>query len=249
MLVELWGEGPRVVLIHGAMTGGPETWSRQRPLAERWQLVVVTRPGFAPSPPEPDSDFERDAAAVAELLEEPAHVVGHSYGGLIALLAANERQDSVRSLTVIEPAVMSLRRGDADVEASIANHLSLLATHGADPRAFLAAFTESLGGDPSTVPDPLPEPLRQNVELLMHERFPWEAVIPTESLSQASFPKLIVSGGYSDMQEALCDDLAARLGDSVDRVALPGRGHVVQRTGAPFNDRLEHFLVAATTPT
>ncbi len=142
---------------------------------------------------------------------------------------------------------MSLRRGDPDVEDAIANHLALLASHRDDPRSFLVAFTASLGGDPSTVPDPLPEPLRQNVELLVNERFPWEAVVPTASLSRAPFPKLVLSGGYSDMQERLCDELAARLGASANRAVIPGAGHLVQRTGAPFNDRLEQFLVAATT--
>ena len=63
--------------------------AEQKPLAERWQLVVVNRPGFAPNPPEPRCDFEADAEAIAALLDEPAHLVGHSYGGLIALLAAS----------------------------------------------------------------------------------------------------------------------------------------------------------------
>src|SRR5690349_13237665 len=87
----IWGEGPRVVLVHGAITNGPAAWSKQKPLAERWQLVVVNRPGFVPNPPEPRCDFEADAEAVAEIIDEPAHLVGHSYGGLIALLAASYR--------------------------------------------------------------------------------------------------------------------------------------------------------------
>src|ERR1700757_397360 len=101
MQLEIWGEGPRVVLVHGAITNGPAAWSKQRPLAERWQLVVVNRPGFAPNPPEQRSDFEADAAALARMLDEPAHLVGHSYGGLIVLLAADQRPDAVLSLTLI----------------------------------------------------------------------------------------------------------------------------------------------------
>jgi pimeloyl-ACP methyl ester carboxylesterase len=242
--VEVWGAGPRVVLVHGAITNGLAAWSKQRPLAERWQLAVVNRPGFAPNPPEDRCDFELDAALIAELLDEPTHLVGHSYGGLIALLAAGQRPGEVRSLTVIEPAVMSLVRGDPAVEEAIATHVSVLASHAEDPRAFLLAFIASLGGDPATVPDPLPDQLRQHVELLMHERFPWEAAIPIETLASAPFPTFAVSGGHSPMHEMMCDTLAGRLGPSAQRAVIEGAGHIVQRTGAAFNDRLEHFLVS-----
>src|ERR1700694_6224028 len=102
MHAETWGSGPRVLLIHGAVTNGGAAWSKQKPLADRWQLVVVNRPGFVPNPPAMRCDFEADAEGIAELLDGPGHVVGHSYGGLIALLAASYRPDAVRSLTVIE---------------------------------------------------------------------------------------------------------------------------------------------------
>jgi pimeloyl-ACP methyl ester carboxylesterase len=233
------------VLVHGAITNGPAAWSKQRPLADRWQLVVVNRPGFAPNPPEQRCDFEADAAALARILDEAGHLVGHSYGGLIALLAAEQRPDAVLSLTLIEPAVTSLLRGDLEVEQSITDHLSLIASHGHDARSFLAAFTARLGGDPGAVPDPLPDQLRQHVELLIHERYPWEAVITTDTLAAAPMPKLVVSGGHSAMQEALCDALAARLGATAERAVIEGAGHNVQRTGAKFNERLEQLLISA----
>jgi pimeloyl-ACP methyl ester carboxylesterase len=245
--IDIWGEGPRAVLVHGAITNGPAAWSKQRPLGDRWQLVVVSRPGFVPNPPQERCDFEADGLAIAGLLDEPAHLIGHSYGGLVALLAAAQRPEGVRSLTVIEPAVMSLLRGEPEVEEAIAHHLALLTAHHDDPRGFLAAFTASLGGDAATVPDPLPEQLRQHVELLMHERFPWEAVVPVEALAAARFSKLVVSGGHSGMQEALCDALAERLGPAVQRAVIPGGGHNVQRTGAVFNDCLEGFLVSSSS--
>jgi pimeloyl-ACP methyl ester carboxylesterase len=42
------GEGPRVVLVHGAMLNAARTWSAQEDLAERWRLVLPDRRGFAP---------------------------------------------------------------------------------------------------------------------------------------------------------------------------------------------------------
>ena len=85
----------RLVLVHGSVVGGRATWAAQRPLAERFELVVVERPGFPPNPPATRVDFESDAALVAELLRDGDHLVGHSYGGVIALLAAAQRPDAL----------------------------------------------------------------------------------------------------------------------------------------------------------
>jgi pimeloyl-ACP methyl ester carboxylesterase len=103
--VERWGDGGRaVVLVHGSVAGGSWAWSEQRPLAERHTLLVVDRPGFADGSPIEAVDFEVDAELVAELLEStPSHLVGHSYGGVVSLLAAARRPGAVHSLAVIEP--------------------------------------------------------------------------------------------------------------------------------------------------
>jgi len=41
----------RLVLVHGSVVGAGTTWAAQRPLAERFELVAVERPGFLPGPP------------------------------------------------------------------------------------------------------------------------------------------------------------------------------------------------------
>jgi pimeloyl-ACP methyl ester carboxylesterase len=238
MQAEIWGSGPRVVLVHGAITNGPSAWSKQRPLSEHWQLVVVNRPGFVPNPPITRCDFEVDAEGLLDLLEEPAHVVGHSYGGLIALLAASYRPESVRSLAVIEPPVMSLLRGDPAIEESIAGHLVLVDSYRNDPRGFLAAFTANLGGDPASVPETLSASLQQHVELLINERFPWEANVPAAVLSSVQFPKLVVSGGHSAIQERMCDVLATAI--TAQRQTIRGAGHSVQRAPG-YNEALAQF--------
>ena len=95
---------PAVVLIHGSMTWGTACFEQQRALADHYQLMVVDRRGYGSSPDIDRSDYDVDAADVIELLGEAAHVVGHSYGGVVAMLAAGRRPQAVRSLTLIEPA-------------------------------------------------------------------------------------------------------------------------------------------------
>ena len=93
--VTVWGDGEPAVFVHGSFGWGEETWREQRPLAEQYRLLLIDRRGFGASPPDGRVDFDRDADDVAELLEDGAHLVGHSYGGVVSLVAAARRPESV----------------------------------------------------------------------------------------------------------------------------------------------------------
>ncbi|HEX5588153.1 MAG TPA: alpha/beta hydrolase [Acidimicrobiia bacterium] len=234
-----WGAGPRVVLVHGALASGESAWRRQRPLGERWNLVVPSRRGYVPNPPADSSDFDVDADDVAELLGEGAHLVGHSYGGLVATLAAARRPDAVWSLCLLEPATMALLPDDPDVARDAAQHAHRQRTV-TDPREFLVGFLAMIGAPPADLPDPLPPDLAQHTRVLMGERPPFDAVIPSESLATAEFPKLVVSGGHDPIQERTCDATAAAFG--AERASLVGAGHQVPRADG-CNELLEGLWV------
>jgi pimeloyl-ACP methyl ester carboxylesterase len=236
------GSGPPVVLIHGSIRGGEAAWQEQRPLAERWTLVIPDRPGFGAGPMVERVDCEVDAPLVAELLAGGVHLVGHSYGGGVSLLAAAQRPEDVLSLTVVEPPAFGVARGDPAVEAFVTEATSLWDDGPEEPAAFLAAFAALVGSNVS-LPDPLPPELERGARLLQVERPPWEAEIPLDALAATPFPKLVVSGGHQRAFDAVCDVLEERLG--AERAVVAGAAHSVQRTGAPFNERLEAFLQAA----
>ena len=233
----------RLVFVHGSVLGGGPTWRGQGPLADRFELVVVDRPGFPPNAPVERVDFESDAPLVAELLEPGDHLVGHSYGGVIALLAAALRPEALRSLTVIEPPAI---RVALDVPA-----VGAFATGGAelwergprdDPEAFLRTFLSAVGSD-FVPPSPLPPELEQGARALLRERGPWEAEIPLDLLAATPFPKLVVSGAHHEALDAICDVLERGL--HAERVVLPGHGHSVQRH-PDFNAALADFVIRAT---
>src|SRR2546421_8707230 len=106
MRVETIGTGPRVVLVHGSVGNGRSTWEAQLELADRFTLVIPDRPGSPPNPPVEHVDFEEHAPLVAELLGDGAHLVGHSYGGVISLYAAGLRPEAGAARTAIEPAAV-----------------------------------------------------------------------------------------------------------------------------------------------
>ncbi len=236
---------PRLVLVHGSVVNAETTWSAQKPLAERFELVVPNRRGFAPGPEVERVDFEDEAAWLEPLLAAEAgrgggvpgtHLVGHSYGGVIALLAAARRPAGLRSLTVVEPPAFGLARGTAAADAAIAGGERLWRDGPRDPEAFLRAFLAWVGSP--LPPGRLTPALLQGARLLQRERLPWDADPPLERL--AGLPVLAVSGAHEPAFDAVCDVLAERLG--ARRAVLPGAGHSVQRLGAPFNELLAAFV-------
>jgi pimeloyl-ACP methyl ester carboxylesterase len=238
--VETVGSGPRVVLVHGSVGDGWTTWWAQRPLAERFTLVVPDRPGTPPNPPVDHVDFEEQAPLVAELLEDGAHLVGHSYGGVISLYAAALRPKAVWSLALIEPPAFGVAL-DHPAVARLAEELRALWDRAGsmEPAVFLSEFSIRIIGRRIPATMELPPDVEQGVRTLMVERLPSEADPPLEELAQAPFPKLVVSGGHSEAFDAVCAVLAERLG--AERAELRGAAHNAQQAPG-FNDLLVRFL-------
>ena len=237
------GDGPPILFIHGSVVGAEHTWSKQHELAERWSLVIPNRPGFGESPALERGDLEVEAPMFAELLGDGAHLVGHSYGAGIALLAAALRPEVVWSLTVSEPGNLQVAAGNPAVDEMIADGKRLY--RGRDqvtPEWFLRLFRSGAGSARDT-PDELPEPLARGVDLLIRERPPWEVDVPVAELAAASFPKLVISGAHSPAFDAVCDSLAEKIG--AERAVVPGRGHSIPSTGEPYNRVVEDFLTRA----
>lgn len=123
--VEESGTGSPVVLLHSSGLSGRQWRRLSRTLAERGHRAVVpdlTGHGASPEWPEPRPfTFRDDVEQLVGLLGKgpPAHLVGHSYGGFVALLAALAAPASVRSLTVFEPVAFGCLDPVADADARL----------------------------------------------------------------------------------------------------------------------------------
>jgi pimeloyl-ACP methyl ester carboxylesterase len=244
------GEGDSAVFVHGSFGWGEEAWREQRPLAEHYRLLLIDRRGFGASPPNGRVDFERDSDDVAELLGNGAHLVGHSYGGVVSLLAAGRRPDAVRSLVLIEPPAFGVARGDDAVEELIAN-ITAAASSTQDPIEYRAAFLRGFGfpAQPATLDGLALAAARAS----MTERPPWEAHIPLDDLARAGLRVLLVQGDWCPAPDtarglagaafrAVCDVLDDRL--DAQRAVFPA-AHSPQKLGTLFNDRVRAFWEAA----
>ncbi len=241
LYTKILGQGTPVVLIHGSGTSS-DMWVKQLPLAESFRLLMPDRRGYGRSPPCARIDYETDAVDIADLLGGGAHLVGESYGAVGALLAAGLRPEAVLSLAVIEPPIFGLVRSDP-VADDISARLSQVyyTMRNAEPEEFSAAFNRAVGFD--FMPTRLDPETRKGVEAIMKERLPFDAQVPFDRLAPAPFAKLVVSGGWNVIFEAICNELARRMGG--ERAAVRGAGHDVMSTGNLINDRLASFWKAA----
>lgn len=117
------GRGTPVVLLHSAGASHRQWRALVAQLGDRYRLLVPDLPGHGETPVLPDARRRtRDAtaeivAALAQVAGRPFHLVGHSYGGAVALKIALGWQDRLLSLTAIEPSAFELLREAGDREA------------------------------------------------------------------------------------------------------------------------------------
>lgn len=115
MEVSEHGAGAPLVLVHGS-AGDYRTWRGQtRPFAEHYRTVAYSRRYHWPNEPIPEGGeyalnqhVDDLLALLDELDARPAHLVGHSYGGVVCLVAAMRAPHVIRSLVLEEPPVLSL---------------------------------------------------------------------------------------------------------------------------------------------
>ncbi len=243
LAVDTFGTGIPVVLVHGSLATGVEEWDAQRPLAEAgFRLLVPDRRGYGQSPPADGEDYLRDGDDIAELLGDGAHLVGHSYGCLGAMVAAASRPEATLTLALLEPPVPAAGDRYAAADEMIDGLRQLWQTDLPDEE-WLISF---LGADPHTLPAEMVQGALPLVPLLRNGRTPWEADLPLGPLASATFPKLVVSGGHSKAFDEMCDSVAERIG--AGRAVVEGAGHEIQFTGPPINEALLALWRSASEP-
>ncbi|HEX9874188.1 MAG TPA: alpha/beta fold hydrolase [Deferrimonas sp.] len=154
------GSGVPVVLLHCSMSSKDQWRSLARLLKGEYRVIAFDLYGYGetPLPAGIDTFSLGDEIALVErglagLLEEgePFHLVGHSYGGAVALRLAHDRPERLRSLTLFEPVAFHLlRRDDPALQPVLQMARDLAAALGAgDPLAAAARFIDYWGGEGS----------------------------------------------------------------------------------------------------
>lgn len=131
------GDGPEVVLLHG-LSGDLAFWHPVllAGLASRYRLTLVDLRGHGrsgrPRSGYTTGDLARDVARLLDHLSiDAAHLIGHSFGGAVALHCAFLHPERARSLVLADARVRSLQPSQGVREWSRWQEIrGLLAAHG-----------------------------------------------------------------------------------------------------------------------
>lgn len=117
------GTGPLVVLVHASMSGARQWSSLSQALADRFRLRALNFFGYgrtpawpAERPPSLDDYADLVVSAVPPGARDVA-LIGHSFGGAVAMQAARRLGRQMAKLVLIEPSIFSLLESGGRSEA------------------------------------------------------------------------------------------------------------------------------------
>ncbi|HEX7277000.1 MAG TPA: alpha/beta hydrolase [Acidimicrobiales bacterium] len=243
---EVTGHGERVVLTHGSWTDATGWAPVVGALAERYEVVTWDRRGHSRSQAGagPGSRSE-DAADLATLIEHlggtPVHVVGNSYGAIVALTVVTTRPDLVITAAAHEPPLFSLLEGTGEralteMLATVYQRLGSVATliEAGFHRNAAEHFVENVALGPGAwgrLPESFRAVLEANAPTYLDElRDPTALTIDATALAATTVPLLLTHGTESP---ALFPAVIAKLASLVPEAEVDvyaGAGHLPHAT-------------------
>ncbi len=242
------------MLLHGSAMS-----SRQwRPLMARLAAKAHRRAvapdllGYGDNPRWPDDapfDLALDVAAVTEVVlaesalagDAPVDLVGHSYGGLLALRVALERPDLVRTLALYDPVAFGVlfeAAAAVDARAEVADLVARSAL--SDPalqgsELWFRAFMTYWGGEQAW--DMLPaearaEALRVGRKVAREVQSVLGDRAPAAAYSGVRAPTLLLTGERTPLAAREVGRLLHGALPRAERVVIPGAGHAGPLTHA-----------------
>jgi pimeloyl-ACP methyl ester carboxylesterase len=238
------GQGARKALLLHCSLGHSGGWQGMAgSLDDMLDMVAFDLPGHGRSADwDGVSDLQTVAMHMALDFLDPAHpmdLIGHSFGGTIALRIAAERPELVRSLVLIEPVFFAVAMADRpDLKA--AHEADLGAYHRAMEAGDLENATRIFSGfwGDGRAWEAIPEPQRA----AMIKRIPLvhaghaqiygdkAGLLASGALDRIGQPTMLIEGGDSPASiAAIIDGLMVRL-RRAERAVIDGAGHMAPIT-------------------
>jgi pimeloyl-ACP methyl ester carboxylesterase len=237
-----------VIALHCSGAGAGQWRSLGEILAAHHELVLFAPEHYGcdstgPWTGEHAFTLADEAARTVEIIDRSrcrVHLVGHSFGGGVALRAAIERPNRIASLTLYEPSAFYLlsamgARGNAalaEIETIAAATAEGVVT--GDYRGAAAKFVDYWGGRGTWMA------LRSSVQSALTRWMPkapldFRALIdePARAFADLRFPALIIRGELAPAPTRLIADTLPTLMPDARLTVIAGAGHMGPMTHAP----------------
>lgn len=253
--------GPLVVFCHGLFGRGRNFGGVAKALAPDYRSLLVDLPNHGGAEWTERIDYAQMARSLAEHLRSkvpedlPVHLVGHSMGGKVAMMAALLEPDLIRSLVVVdisptgsgsvsefEHLLGSLRRIDLDSLENLGDADRALAPQVPQPmlRGFLLQNLRRNREDDTFSWQP-------NLDLLLEDLPVITDDIPHGDRTYEG-PVLWIAGSESDYVTDEQEPAMRALFPGTRRVTIKGAGHWVHsQKPEVFTATLRYFLEAVTS--
>lgn len=250
------GAGPAVVCLHANASSSSQWRALMDLLAPRFRVLAADSygAGKSPLPPAGGARLKDEVALLAPVFAaagERFSVVGHSYGGAVALVAAAMFPERVRALALYEPTLFALVEAESpppnDVDGIRNTVASAVAALAAGDRAAAArAFIDFWMGASSF--DRMPERNRQAIAEAVTQIHGWKNALfdeptPLRAFGALECPVLLLTGSASPLSSRAVARRLAGVLRHVEVVELEGLGHMAPVTHPePVNARIVQFL-------
>jgi pimeloyl-ACP methyl ester carboxylesterase len=243
-------DAPLAVLIHSTGITGAEMVDRFGLAVPGYHVLAPDRTNYGQSRRSSPGGSGRsngqvrevamiadDAKEIGASLGRGAHLVGYSYGGVIALTIASQQRGLVRSLTLLEPPAFQLLPDDPDAVSTLVRISSAIDAVYDDPSDYFAAFMSSTFGETFRVPlDLIPN---ERKVASMREQVPWDVELDLDLIAAAQIPTLVVCGDWDPGFVAVSRHLAKALSGRV--IEYADTSHFFDTRWNAIANELERF--------
>jgi pimeloyl-ACP methyl ester carboxylesterase len=240
------GAGETVLLLHSSAGSGALWRSLTERLRTRCRVLAPDLYGYGDTDPWPGhraltlADEAALAAAVLPPACGPIHLVGHSYGGAVALRFALQWPGRLRSLTLIEPVAFHLLRDAAEAaDRVLFRRVTALAaavaatTAGGACQDAMAQFIDYWNGDGAwsqATPEAQAALAHRAPKVVLDFQATMSEPTPRAAYRQIAVPALVLRGTQSPRPTRRIAELVAKALPAARLETIDGAGHMLPLT-------------------
>ena len=256
------GAGKGVVCLHASASSSAQWRPLMDRLAGRFHILAADLYGSGQSPAwsgERPLWLADEVALLAPVFAAAGprfHLVGHSYGGAVALLAALADPARVESLVLFEPVLFSLLTAEDPAQAAVLEIAAVrddtvAAVHAGALEASGARFVDYWMGRGAWAC--MPQARRETIAAQMRQvKAEWHAAFteptPLSAFAALDVPVLFLTGAESPASSQAVARLLTKTLPRVTAVEVSGAGHMAPLTHPErVNALIDRFLAIANT--